>query len=876
MRHAGAILMAAQTSFSCGFSPVIDEDRVCHQRLAYVWYPSFMGLAIGAFATMRAADLPLAVSLYAPVALIGLVSVLLPVWFPERPDWRPSRADVKVDAAFLALVQVLLPKALAVLAALSLAGWAHAAAPSVWWPHSWPLAAQIGVMVLVVDFLRYWLHRACHRYGFLWRLHEVHHSPEVLYALNTGRFHPAEKLLHFCADTVPFLLLGVAPEVLAGYFLVYAANGFFQHSNIRLRYGWLNAVVGSAETHRWHHARDLRVAACNYGSTTMVWDRLFGTWYLPAKRTVEAIGIPDSNYPKGFWAQVRAPFATGAAAPRRKGGKAVLVDALVSLHARIVRLVEGRRIAAAVRDPMRVQRRLLARILRENRDTTFGRRHGFRRIACYREFAARVPVSDYEALRPLIDGEIGRGEHALTAEPPVGYARTSGTTGRAKDIPLTRSHLKALQRIHHTAVAFQHRAYPEAFAGSILAIVSPAREGLLPNGKPYGSASGMVAASTPGLVREKFVIPAAVLTVSDCRVKYLLILRLALARRDVTYLGTANAATLLALIKLYREEARRLIDDLRSGEFFLADRLAPAVRASIGDRLAPDPERAAELAGLCERGAAARIADLWPELRLVTTWTGGSAGITVEALRRELGPRTRIHELGYAASEFRGTITLGRNRRTGLPTLDTHFFEFVERDRWDRGEPEFLTLDAIRRGIDYYIFVTTPSGLYRYFMNDLVRVTGFLHRTPLLGFVQKGKGVTSITGEKLYEAQALEAVRDALAEFGRATAFVMMLADETARTYRLYVEPDAGPRPPADRLAQRVDAKLMTINLEYASKRASGRLDAPAAAWLAAGAGEAHKAFCVRQGQREAQFKIVALAYRKDFAFDLEALVERD
>ena len=66
------------------------------------------------------------------------------------------------------------------------------------------------------------------------------------------------------------------------------------------------------------------------------------------------------------------------------------------------------------------------------------------------------------------------GEKALTAEPPEWYVRTSGTTGKPKDIPLTRSHLRALRRIHQTSVALQHRAYPEAFSGGIMAIVSPA------------------------------------------------------------------------------------------------------------------------------------------------------------------------------------------------------------------------------------------------------------------------------------------------------------------------------------------------------------------------------------------------------------------
>ena len=217
----------------------------------------------------------------------------------------------------------------------------------------------------------------------------------------------------------------------------------------------------------------------------------------------------------------------------------------------------------------------------------------------------------------------------------------------------------------------------------------------------------------------------------------------------------------------------------------------------------------------------------------------------MSALRHQLSPHTRVLELGYIASEFRATITLGHRVGGGLPTFDTHFFEFVERDRWDRGEPEFLTLDRIRKGADYYIVVTTPSGLYRYLINDLVRVAGFLHKAPLLRFVQKGKGVTNITGEKLYECQVLDAVRKAMDEMGCALRFVMMLADEEARAYRLYIEPVVGPKPTAAWIAKVVDAKLANTNLEYQAKRESDRLGPIEVHWLREQAGDAYKQFCV-------------------------------
>jgi sterol desaturase/sphingolipid hydroxylase (fatty acid hydroxylase superfamily) len=840
--------------------------------LAYLWYPLVFALAIAAFAAILSGGGPLLAAVYLPIALSATTVILLEIWDPARRDWRPGQGDVRSDLAFLAVVQVLVPRALAPLAAILAAGVLHDPTQSLW-PHHWPLAAQVILMVLGVDLMRYWLHRACHTFGPLWRLHEVHHSPDILYSLNVGRFHPLEKVLHFSLDTVPFLLLGVAPEVIGAYFLLYAVNGFFQHSNVRLRHGFLNYVMGTAETHRWHHARDPRTAQCNFGNTTILWDLVFGTWYLPQHRVLD-IGICDRYYPKDFWAQMLAPFR------RRQRPRRSLITRLADLaivvQLRIALLLHRCRLARAARNPIEAQRTVLFEILRRNRDTTFGREHGFAAIRSYDDFRRHVPVREYEALRPYVDAEIERGEAALTAESPVRYLRTSGTTGRPKDIPLTATHQQRLRRIHRASLASQHRLCPEAFAGSILVITSPALEGTLPNGKPFGSASGVVAGSTPRVVRGKFVVPPQVLTISDSRLKYLLILRLALARRDITYLGSANSSTLLALMNLYCEHEASLLDDLRAGGFFLADQLPRAVLASLRGRLLAVPERAREIEQLSAGGAKPRIADLWPELELVVTWTCASAGVAVAAVRRELSPRTRIHELGYVSSEFRGTTTIGRGPGSGLPTFDTHFFEFVERDRWDRGDPEFLTLERLRKGTEYYVIVTTPSGLYRYFINDLMRVSGFLHRMPLLKFLQKGKGVTNITGEKLYESQVLEAVHAATAALGIAPRFAMMLADEHRRRYTLYMEMGAGRRPPCAQLGEAVDSRLQSLNLEYRSKRESGRLEALSALWLRAGTEEAIKRAAVHRGQREGQFKMMALGYRREIAFDLEQHVEAE
>ena len=101
--------------------------------------------------------------------------------------------------------------------------------------------------------------------------------------------------------------MAVDPTVLALYYLAYATNGFFQHCNINVRYGILNYIVGSAETHRWHHSHVPRESNANYGNTVIVWDVLFGTWFLPSGRGSKT-RAERSGLPEAFLGLMRAPF----------------------------------------------------------------------------------------------------------------------------------------------------------------------------------------------------------------------------------------------------------------------------------------------------------------------------------------------------------------------------------------------------------------------------------------------------------------------------------------------------------------------------------------------------------------------------------------
>lgn len=851
----------------------MDGSTMLGRTLPWLIYPVTICLCLALHSALLAGGTPLLVSTYAALLLgAGLITYF--EWrMPERPEWTGDRSSVTNDLLFMVLVQMIVPSFLSFLSAVLLVRWLGERGLTLehLWVHEWPAGLQALLMVVIVDFLRYWLHVACHRVPFLWRLHSVHHSPPRLYWLNVGRFHPVEIALQFSLDSLPFILVGVTEEVLALYFVFHSVNGFFQHCNIRLRFGWLNYLISSAELHRWHHSKIIAESNSNYGNHFILWDWLFGTRFLPRGRQVGELGLLNPEFPHDFVSQMKTPFVDGIDHRRLPLGswRDILLNCGLALHMRWVQWRLYGRIKRFAANPGAVQARVLQRITSEHRTTGFGKEHHFSDEMSLEQFRDQVGISDYERLRPYIERQDETGEPCLNSSSPMMYAVTSGTSGRPKYIPILEQTLKALSENQRLFACIQYRHCPDAFRGKILGIVSPAIEGRLPSGTPYGSASGFLYANMPRLARAKYALPPEVFEIADYKTRYYAILRLALPQRDITLMGSANPSTFLRLLDAVAENQALLLDDIENGTFQME--LPPQLRGAFERHCHPDPGRAAELRALLSSGKPPSFAAIWPYLRLVTTWTGGNCGIALGSLKSRLPDDVCVMDLGFMASELRVSTTIQPSTNAGLPTFWENFFEFVERDRWERNEPEFLTLEQLKLKSCYYIFVTTPGGLFRYALNDIVEVCGHFHNVPTLRFLQKGIGCTSITGEKLYECQVLSAMRSLEQRLGFRSRFFQLLADEDQATYRLYLEPDNPATPDLPTLASALESELSKLNIEFRSKRESGRLQPCQVALLRSGTLSLYKEHSVALGKRETQLKIGCLRYRSEADFDLDA-----
>jgi hypothetical protein len=541
-----------------------------------------------------------------------------------------------------------------------------------------------------------------------------------------------------------------------------------------------------------------------------------------------------------------------------------LATTLIALKSRLA----ARPFQKALKDPAGTQQRLLLSILRRNQDTEYGRAYGFSSIHSLEDYQGNVPVIDYEDIRERI-GRMTRGEkNVLTAETPVLFAQTSGTTGDPKYIPVTPTCQKA--GATPTWLHFARRDHPEMFAGKVITIVSPAIEGHTPSGIPFGSTSGMVIRELPGIVQSAYAVPYEVYEVEDYEAKYYALLRFGVAE-NVTMLGTANPSSVVKLAEIADRLAEPLIRDIRAGTLSRDFQIAPEIRRVLESKLRADPARADQLEKMRERrGGRLLPGDYWPGMALIGCWKGGTVSSYIERFPEWYAPdgtgMPAIRDMGYLASEARMSIPITDHGAGGVLTFHLNVYEFVLAEEIDSRptEPDswrFLGIDGIEVGKEYYIFITTTGGLYRYDMNDVIEVVGTHDKVaPVIVFRRKGRGMTNLTGEKLSVNQLIEAAGQASAETGLDAPHFKAEPDPERSLYVFKVEFSAVPAPEAAAaFLAAMDRHLGELNIEWQGKRASGRLLPPLLHVMKPGWYDRGKQQLVAEGKRLFQAKTILL-----------------
>ena len=554
----------------------------------------------------------------------------------------------------------------------------------------------------------------------------------------------------------------------------------------------------------------------------------------------------------------------------------LLAQSIIALVARRA----GRRFEQATQNPVETQRQLLRQIVAQNRDTAYGRAYNFAEIQTLDDYRRQVPFVGYEAIRPYID-RVTRGEtNVLTAETPVLFAQTSGTTGDPKYIPVTPTCRKGGGMT--VWMHYARKDHPQVFAGKLITIVSPAIEGYTEGGLPFGSTSGMVVKEMPRLVQKAYAVPYDAFEISDYNAKYYTIMRLGL-QENISLVATANPSSILKLAEMANHFADSLIRDVHDGTLTGEMALDPQIREAIEKRLRPDPRRARELEAARQRRDGKLLpADYWPTVAMLGCWKGGTVGAYIERLHDWYDPEGKgmlpVRDMGYLASEARMSIPISDHGAGGVLTVHLNLFEFVPVDQIDddphgEGKWDFLGVDEIEVGQEYYVFITTTGGLYRYDMNDIIEVVGSYNKTPVIEFRRKGRGMTNMTGEKLSVNQLIEAMARADAEVEAAIHHYRAEPDFTRSLYVFKVEAGQLSAEHHGDLLRAIDQALGELNIEYQAKRSSGRLQAPILQVMRTGWYQRKKEQLVAEGKRLFQAKTVLLDSKLGYTPEPDELV---
>jgi sterol desaturase/sphingolipid hydroxylase (fatty acid hydroxylase superfamily) len=155
-----------------------------------------------------------------------------------------------------------------------------------------PLAANVAIGIVVLDFAIYWQHRWMHALPALWRLHRAHHLDEHLDASSAVRFHPVEIAASALYRALIVTVLGLPVLAVLTFEITINAAALFHHSNLRIPARFdalLRLVFVTPAVHRVHHSILDSEQRSNFGFSVTWWDRMFGSY---RSRSEQRIDIP--------------------------------------------------------------------------------------------------------------------------------------------------------------------------------------------------------------------------------------------------------------------------------------------------------------------------------------------------------------------------------------------------------------------------------------------------------------------------------------------------------------------------------------------------------------------------------------------------------
>lgn len=364
-------------------------------------------------------------------------------------------------------------------------------------------------------------------------------------------------------------------------------------------------------------------------------------------------------------------------------------------------------------------------------------------IPTWEEYAHQQPVTRYAQWQEQIHAQ-RRGESRLTSSPLVRYQPTSGSSEKLKLIPYTKTFIDQLDAAIAPWLASMYRQYPKMANGTHYWSVS-----WLPQSQ-FADLSGnlnddseLLGVVKRVLAAQSQAVPADVALAASADDALFATLCYLVADRQLRLLSVWSPTFALQLLDALPVWADGIIDVLQNGNW-------RGRQLSLKQLTAPyAPSRAQELKRILALPKAVWVAELWPDLALVSAWDTADAAPWAEQLQA-LIPHAAFEGKGLWATE--GVVTIPIDGHYPL-AYQSHFYEFE-----DLTNGGILASWQLKEGDVVSPIITSGNGLLRYQLDDRIVVSEFWQGVPCFKFLGRRFGVDMV-GEKM----SPDAARQALA-----------------------------------------------------------------------------------------------------------------
>ncbi|GKU28578.1 GH3 auxin-responsive promoter family protein [Clostridium folliculivorans] len=475
-----------------------------------------------------------------------------------------------------------------------------------------------------------------------------------------------------------------------------------------------------------------------------------------------------------------------------------------------------------------VNEKVLFKILRKNHKSEIGTKFKFKEIKSIEDFKTQVPLTEYSYYENYIN-RMSKGEsNVLTCENVEYFGHTSGTTGKQKLIPSTKSSRKSASKymaLLTNKICYDNFKNSWSY-GKGLMIADIVMTTYTEAGIPICSATSGGMNSIKLILPYLYTSPIEVMKIKDKETALYLHLLFALYEVNLMYISGVFISNVLDLFRVLESNWQTLASDIRKGRISANLRIDENTRTYLNKLIKPNSVRADKLELEFKKGFGGIVRRIWPSLIYIITVTGANFSIYDDKVNYYTDSLP-TYSPAYAATEAMIGINpyVGKVRYVIIP--DTVFYEFIPIKEDKENDTNTLCIDEILIGKKYEVVVTNYEGLYRYRIGDVIKVVGFYNNCPEIEFLYRKNQILNMVAEKTNEEHLTSAINATVKKLQLNLVDYTTLPDNsiTPGRYIFYFEfKNNLSEHNIKVIEQTLDSQLRKSNLAYDRARVSHKL----------------------------------------------------